>query len=54
MKKTILWFLIIVVTCILGYCAFYLGWILVKVFIGLMFVAVFAFGVWIGHVFTKK
>ncbi len=52
--KKILWFLAIVVLIFVGYKAFALGWILVKAFIGLMFVAVFAFGVFIGHVFTKK
>lgn len=52
--KKILWFLAIITVAVIGYYAFSVGWILVKVFIGLMFVAVFAFGVWIGHVFTKK
>jgi CHASE2 domain-containing sensor protein len=52
--KKILWFIAIMALCVVGYYAFSVGWILVKVFIGLMFVAVFAFGVWIGHVFTSK
>jgi hypothetical protein len=52
--KKIYWLLIIIILGFLGYWAFSLGWILLKVFIGLMFVAVFAFGVWIGHITTKK
>jgi hypothetical protein len=52
--KKILWLLGIIILGFLGYWAFSLGWILVKVFIGLMFIAVFAFGVWIGHISTKK
>jgi hypothetical protein len=34
-----------------GYLAFYLGWILIKAFIGLAVLAIFAFGVVIGRLF---
>ncbi len=52
--KKILWFVVIIALMVIGYYAFSMGWILLKIFVGLMFVAVFAFGVWIGHVFTAK
>ncbi len=45
--------LIIILLGVLGFIAFKLGWILIKVFIGLMFMFVFALGVLIGR-FTKK
>ena len=52
--KKIHWLLIIIILGFLGYWAFSLGWILVKVFIGLMFVTILAVGIWVGHVFRRK
>jgi hypothetical protein len=43
----------IILLGVLGFYAFQLGFILVKVFIGLLFICVFAAGVWIGRL-TKK
>jgi hypothetical protein len=51
--KKILWFLAVIILCVLGYYAFDLGWILVKTFIGLMFVAIFGMGFWLGRI-TKS
>jgi hypothetical protein len=45
--------LIVIVLGVLGFISYKLGWILIKVFIGLMFMFVFALGVLIGR-FTKK
>ncbi len=51
--KTFYWILAIIILGILGYYAFYLGWALLKIFIGLLFIAIFAFGFWLGRI-TKK
>jgi hypothetical protein len=45
--------IIIIILGLLGFYAFKLGWILTKVFIGLMFVFIFALGITIGRI-TKK
>jgi hypothetical protein len=45
--------LLIILLCILGFYAFKLGYILIQVFIGLMFIFVFALGVIAGRI-TKK
>jgi hypothetical protein len=45
--------LIIILLGILGFLAFKFGYILVQVFIGLMFIFVFALGIITGR-FTKK
>jgi len=51
--KKILLILAIIVLCVLGYYAFYLGWALLKIFIGLLFIAVFGFGFFLERI-TKK
>jgi hypothetical protein len=45
--------LVIILLAILGFYAFKLGYILVQVFIGLMFIFVFALGIVAGRL-TKK
>jgi len=52
--KKILWFLTIIVLCVLGYYTFSLGWILLKTFIGLMIIAIFGLGFWLGRITKSK
>lgn len=48
--KTFYWILAIIILGFVGYYAFYAGWALLKIFIGLMFIAVFAFGIVVGRI----
>lgn len=48
--KTIIWILAIIILGFLGYYAFYLGWALMKIFIGLAVIGVFALGFYLGRI----
>lgn len=48
--KTLYWILALIVLAFVGYYAFYVGWALLKIFIGLMFIAVFAVGIVVGRI----
>lgn len=52
--KTLYWILTIIILGFVGYYAFYAGWALVRIFIGLMFVAVFASGVVVGQISNSR
>lgn len=53
MLKKITVFLLILAAMIVGYYAFVAGVILLKIFIGLLIVSIFALGVYVGRL-TKK
>lgn len=51
--KTLYWISAIIILAVFGYFAFYLGWALMKIFIGLGVIALLVLGFYIGRI-TKK
>lgn len=52
--KTFYWVLGIIFLTFISYYAFYAGWFLLRIFIGLMFITIFSFAFWLGTKSTKN